>query len=153
MTRSPELGAEKVIPCLQELISTFGDQAFEPIEFVWCETETSSEPDRFKPELRSHFVTIHMDVRTLGQIMTYKIEPIWSSQADGGQARSYLRSCHSTEMSFSPKSQARIAANEKALPKLHGADQSAQARREVEWEFPEGGRRVAPDPAMRCYAL
>jgi hypothetical protein len=89
LTRSPELGAEKVIPRLQEFISTFGDQAFKPIEFVWCETETSSEPYRLKPELRSHFVTIHMDVRRLRQIMTYKIEPIWSSQEDGGQAGSY----------------------------------------------------------------
>jgi hypothetical protein len=40
--------------------------------------------------------------------------------------------------------------NEEALPKLYGADQSAQARREEELSFPQGGKREAPDAAMRC---
>jgi hypothetical protein len=65
LTRSPALGSEVAIPCLQKLLLMFRGKCLQSAELPRWKSKIECQPDRLQPEFCRQVVTINVHVRRL----------------------------------------------------------------------------------------
>jgi len=85
-THSPGLGAEVLIPCLQERLPVLLHYGLYPTKFDGAKPKVLGQRDGHKPELCRFRVSVHVDVGRLMRFMTVKIESVRPRSEHGWHA-------------------------------------------------------------------
>lgn len=89
--RSPALGSEVLIPCLQALLLVLPDQPLDPPQLMTRKAEIERDLYRCKPKFCRHILTVDVNVGRLPSIVTREIDSVRTFNPDTWHAPSVPR--------------------------------------------------------------